>query len=143
MAPLDREVVMAKLRAVSEYLAHLEAVVDEDLDAYRADYFRQRGIEKTLINAVQASVDVNNYILAKGFKRVPIDQRDSFLKLGEVGVLPAELARAMAPAAGLRNRLVHEYEDLDDEKVLEGIKAAKEQFPSYVAHVREFLDRSC
>ena len=37
----------------------------------------------------------------------------SFTRLAELGVLDAEFARRIARAAGLRNRLVHEYEDID------------------------------
>ncbi|MEK7668441.1 MAG: HepT-like ribonuclease domain-containing protein, partial [Gemmatimonadota bacterium] len=37
--------------------------------------------------------------------------------LGDAGVLEGGLATRLAPSAGLRNRLVHEYNGLDDRKV--------------------------
>ena len=62
-----------------------------------------------------------------------------FVKLGDLGVLPRELALALAPSAGLRNRLVHEYESLDDAKVLASIGALLAQYPSYVQAVESYL----
>jgi uncharacterized protein YutE (UPF0331/DUF86 family) len=49
--------------------------------------------------------------------------------MGDLGILSAELAQRLAPSAGLRNRLVHEYETLDDDRVLAAIDALLEQYP--------------
>ena len=44
-----------------------------------------------------------------GVAEVPNNYYGGFVKLGDLGVLPRELSRSLAPSAGLRNRLVHEY----------------------------------
>jgi uncharacterized protein YutE (UPF0331/DUF86 family) len=49
--------------------------------------------------------------------RKPRDYYESILRLGELGVLPAELARTLAPLAGFRNLLVHEYAGIDWDQV--------------------------
>ena len=59
-----------------------------------------------------------------------------------MGVLPPELAAALAPAAGLRNRLVHEYDDLDDAVVLAAVAEAGRLFPRYVAAVEAVVGRA-
>lgn len=53
-----------------------------------------------------------------------------------------ELARRIAACAGLRNRLVHEYDELDPEKVHEALATAVEDVPQYLDAVRSFLDAS-
>lgn len=50
-----------------------------------------------------------------------------------------ELATRLAPAAGLRNRLVHEYDEIDDGKVLEAVGEARRDFGRYVGSVMDFL----
>ncbi len=64
------------------------------------------------------------------------------MKLGELGILPRELALSLAPSAGLRNRLVHEYESLDDAKVLASIGALLAQYPQYVQAVESYLSKT-
>lgn len=62
--------------------------------------------------------------------------------MADLGVLPPELGRSLAPSAGLRNRLVHEYEALDDAKVLVPIGTLLELYPRYVQAVEAYLAKS-
>lgn len=59
----------------------------------------------------------------------------SFVTLGELGLVPTALAQALAPSAGLRNRLVDEYDRLDDGKVLAGIAHVIGLAPDYIKAV--------
>ena len=61
--------------------------------------------------------------------------------LGATGVIPADLAGRHAPAAGLRNRLVHQYDRLDDSLVLRAIQSAERDLGDYVAALERFLER--
>jgi len=54
-------------------------------------------------------------------------------------VIPAELAQRLAPAAGLRNRLVHEYDAIDDALVLRAVADVRREFGAYVGAVEGFL----
>jgi uncharacterized protein YutE (UPF0331/DUF86 family) len=64
------------------------------------------------------------------------------MKLGELGIVPRELAAAVAPSAGLRNRLVHEYDALDDGKVLAGVRTILALYPGYIQAIEAHLGRS-
>lgn len=55
---------------------------------------------------------------------VPDSYFESFLELGSLHVMDGHLARSLAPSAGLRNRLVHEYDDIDDAIVYDSVKQA-------------------
>ena len=50
------------------------------------------------------------------------------------GVIERKLARDLAPSA-LRNRLVHEYDRLNDAIILHAVSRALALFPNYVAAV--------
>lgn len=91
------------------------------LDEYRARVWERKGVERVLQEAIEAALDVNAHLIAELGHTVPDDYFGGFTKLGDLGVLPAELAHALAPAAGLRNRLVHEYDAIDDAKVLAAV----------------------
>jgi uncharacterized protein YutE (UPF0331/DUF86 family) len=139
MAAFDAEVVERKILLMRDYLKDLEKVKDFSLEEYQADIFRKRGIEKTIVNVVQCAVDINNYLLARLFTTAPSDNYDSFIKLGEKGVVPTDLAKKLAPSAGLRSRLIHEYAAIDDRIVHASMEDALEQFPEYVRHIKEYL----
>jgi uncharacterized protein YutE (UPF0331/DUF86 family) len=47
----------------------------------------------------------------------------------------------LAPAAGLRNRIVQEYDDLDDGIVLAAVSEARREFPTFIAAVERYLSK--
>lgn len=139
---LNPDVIEKKIAYLKDYLLDLEKVQNLSLEEYRDDIFRKRGIEKTLINVIQAAVDINNYILAKSKKIAAADNYDSFIKMGEVGILPGDFAEKIAPAAGLRSRLVHEYDRIDDTVAMAAVQDAIREFPRYIEIIKAFLKKN-
>lgn len=138
--PFDRDVVESKLAHIAGYVEDLRRLKDLSLEDYQSDVLRKRGIEKTLINLVQAATDINNYLLARVAEAASADNFGSFVELGEQDILPRDFAEKIAPAAGLRSRLVHEYQRIDDAVVRDCIPLAIEQFTAYSMHIRRYLD---
>ncbi len=66
----------------------------------------------------------------------------SFVELGRLGVLDPAFAQRLAPSAGLRNRLVHEYDEVDPVKLHEACRAATIDVPGYLRAVDAWLERS-
>lgn len=73
--------------------------------------------------SAQTCIDVANHVIASDGWRVPGDFRDAFTVLEENDVLDADLAERLRALTGLRNRLVHLYEDVDDARVYEALAA--------------------
>lgn len=139
MTRLDADLVRRKLAAITRKLDHLKAVERLSLGEYRADPFRVKGTEKLLQETVEAAVDANVHILRALGVPAAQDYYESFVSAGRQGVIPPELAARLAPSAGLRNRLVHEYEDVDDAIVLRAVAEARRSFADFVAAVERFL----
>ena len=72
--------------------------------------------------AVQCCIDIANRIISLEAAPKPQDSYASIVRLGELGVLPVEFARQMAPMAGFRNILAHEYLAIDWEIVYENLQ---------------------
>lgn len=53
--------------------------------------------------------------------------------------MPAAFASQIAACAGLRNRLVHEYDEIDP-RLHEGLPAAARDIPEYLRHVYRRLE---
>lgn len=120
-------------------LEQLGTIEGMTLDEYRRDPFRVKGTEKLLQETVEAAVDANLHLLRATGAPVAGDYYESFVALGRHGVIPAELAARLAPAAGLRNRLVHEYDVVDDAVVLESVRQARQSFREYATAVEAYL----
>jgi uncharacterized protein YutE (UPF0331/DUF86 family) len=98
-------------------------------------------VERLLERMIGRMIDVNYHLLTEGGQPPPSDYYASFLKLAELGVVAPELARRLAPCAGLRNRLVHEYENIDPRQVFESLQRARDDIVAYVRSVETYVDR--
>ena len=54
--------------------------------------------------------------------------------------MPINLANIMANSAGLRNRLAHEYDEIDAEKVFEAMESCLRDVPKYLKNIVKSLD---
>lgn len=114
---VDPERVRRLLTLLERYRGHLAALRDLDRDVYVDE---QAFAGRYLVQAAaQTCIDVANHVIASERWRVPMDYRDTFTVLEEHDVLTPELATRLRALAGLRNRLVHLYEDIDDRLVHE------------------------
>lgn len=87
--------------------------------------FRRKGVERLLQETVEAAVDANLHLLRALRRPAPGDYFESFLAAGRAGLIPPALAERLAPSAGLRNRLVHEHDEIDDAIVLQAVAEAR------------------
>ncbi len=142
MTPVDAAVVRRKLGRIIEALEGLRPLASLTLSQYRERYYERKAAERLLQEAIEAALDINAHLIAESGRAVPEDYYGGFLKLAELGLLRTELAGELAPAAGLRNRLVHEYNELDDAKVLAAISRILELFPRYVQAIEATLTKA-
>lgn len=139
MTPANAAVVRRKLARIGRNLQHLAPIAALALEAYRADYLRVKAVERLLQETVDAAVDVNLHLLRGAGHPLPGDYFATFGALASAGILDEALAGELAPATGLRDRIVHEYDALDDATVLAAVAEACRLFPAYVAAVERAL----
>jgi len=138
--PVDRTLVTRKMALILQDMPRLEAIGRLTRDDYLSNDINELAAERLLERIIGRMIDINYHLIMESSGVPPRDFFDSFLRLGDVGVLPREAARAMAPAAGLRNRLAHEYNEIDPVKVQEAVRAAVTQVPQYLEAVQRFVD---
>jgi uncharacterized protein YutE (UPF0331/DUF86 family) len=62
-----------------------------------------------------------------------------FRDFGDLAIIPEPLAQRIAPSAGLRNVLVHEYNDVDHRIVHAAIRTALSDYTAYVRAVGDYI----
>lgn len=137
---IDAELVTRKLVLIAEDLAALQEIGRQGLEAYLESPTSGLVAERRLERMIGRMIDVNYHLLTEGGQPPPRDYYQSFVDLGRLGVLDPPFARRIASCAGLRNRLVHEYDELDPAKVHEALGAAVVDVPEYLDGVRRFID---
>ena len=78
--------------------------------------------------------------LAEAGQAPPRDYYESFTQLAKLRILPPPFASQIAACTGLRNRLVHEYDEIDPRRVYEGLRAAVRDIPEYLRRIQEYLE---
>ena len=136
---VDPELVTRKLLLVAADLAELRPVAERGRDAYLGTRVEQAFVERYLERMIGRLIDVNYHVITGAGHAPPSDYHASFVRLGDLGVLDAAFAREIARAAGLRNRLVHEYEELDPAKVFAALTDALRDIPRYLDGVNRYL----
>jgi uncharacterized protein YutE (UPF0331/DUF86 family) len=139
MSNIDSEIVLVRLRLITKYYNTLEGFRSTNLDDFLSDFHKQLVVERLLQLMTQAAIDINEHILSKLSPGNSATNFEAFIELSKYGVITPELARQLAPSAGLRNRLVHEYDDIDPQQVFRAISFALQQYPLYVRQVNSYL----
>ncbi|HEX9579610.1 MAG TPA: DUF86 domain-containing protein [Gemmatimonadales bacterium] len=143
---LRPDFVERKLQLIAEDLLRLTGFRADSYEALTRDPIRLAAVERMLERIILRAIDVNEHIvsaLATGAeeKSTRLTYGDTFRRLADHGVCAPEFAERIARSAGLRNVLIHEYNDVDHRIVHGAIAVALEQYPEYVDAVRVFLER--
>lgn len=138
---IDPELVRRKLCLILSDLKALDPLVDLPLGEYVASELHKLASERLLERIAGRMIDVNFHVVTESGSPPPKDYYDSFLEMGRLGVLPDAFSRSIASAAGLRNRLVHEYDALDPVRVHGALATASREVPEYVRQVEAYLSR--
>jgi uncharacterized protein YutE (UPF0331/DUF86 family) len=137
---IDPELITRKLALIAEDLSSARELARRSLAEHLESSTSEVLAERFLERMIGRMIDVNYHLLTESGQPPPRDYFQSFVDLARLGVLDSEFARRLAACAGLRNRLVHEYDELDPEKVYEALGTAISDVPEYLDRVRAFLD---
>ena len=138
---IDRQLITRKMSLILEDLAAMTRLSQLSREQYLKDSINEALAERYLERAIGRMIDVNFHLVTESGHAPPKDYHESFMLLGTLGVMTADLAKEMAMAAGLRNRIVHEYDDIDPERVYEALPLAVRRIPLYLDHIQRFVEK--
>lgn len=139
---VDADLIRRKLSRLNMYLDRLRPIAEKSLKEYREDFYLKSTAERLIQLLVECASDINNHVVVESGKRPPEDYTSSFIRAAEVGLIDRELAERIKGAGGMRNIIVHEYMEIDDEKVHKILPLALKEFKEYLKQVAAFLDRT-
>lgn len=117
MSQLDLELLRRKLEQLKEYLSKLQEFSQMDEKLFLSDHHYYWLAEHYLQLSIESILDVCRHIVVALNLKTPEDSRTLFNLLADAEVVPLDYAQKNSNMSGFRNRLVHEYSDIDRKKV--------------------------
>lgn len=125
-------VIRRKLTNLTQYIKELEPLTSYTIKDYSGNYFIKRTGERLVQLIVESMVDVNSMIIAEEKQPPPKDYYVSFEIMNKLGYIPQQFAEELAPCTGMRNRIVHEYDKIEDDIVFSNIPKLLQMATEYI-----------
>ncbi|OHA12760.1 MAG: hypothetical protein A3G49_00810 [Candidatus Sungbacteria bacterium RIFCSPLOWO2_12_FULL_41_11] len=140
---LNKEFIQRKLFLNQKDLEYLKEFEGLSIDEIARDPGKHAAVERYLERLISRAIDINQHIIAEKIDITvgTLTYRDTFLKLADAGAYPKEFAEKIAPSAGLRNALVHEYNNIDPEMLRKSIGEAIQEYNDYARYIIAFLEK--
>ena len=137
----DKSVIMIRLAKLDEYVSRLKRFENIELKDYLNDYDLQAIVERNLQLAIQVCIDIANYIIARRKLTFPVEQENIFILLGREGIIPKKLAERMKGMVNFRNILVHDYTEIDADRVYKALRQGMKDFNDFAEVTVRFLEK--
>ena len=138
---VDKTLVLRKLAELDQYLSQVKEYAGISIEQYESSWKTQRIIERTLQMMIETCVDIAGHIISDRAFRTPTSYSDTFKILHENGALPVELFAKMEKMAKFRNIVVHHYDSIDAEIVVEILKRDLDDFAGFQAAIISLLEQ--
>ena len=136
------EVVQRRLLRLDSVIVDLEQLATSGRADIRRNHRDMLAVERLLQVGAEILFDIGNHILSTRFGISPGDYGEILRQLAAQGVLSTELHGRLQGLAGFRNILVHDYLDLDAERVLDAFERAPADFSAFAREIRRWLKGS-
>lgn len=138
---VDSVRVREKLAYVKEQVEDLKLLQSQtDAETFSGDQWLVRGVRYSLQTAIEAMIDVAYHVSAKAFSHGPKNARDALRTLGQHGVLSKDDVKTYSDMVGFRNRVVHGYETITDERLYKIMSEELDDFERFIKSIVSFMD---
>jgi len=140
---IDIHFIRRKIKLIQEDLSELDGLAHYSFDEISKDHIKYLAVERLLEKIIIRAIDINHHMIAelgRGDERVR-GYEDTFYILSQLGIYGEEFAKQIAPSAGLRNRLVHEYNNTRQDIIYKSVSDAVTQYVKYCDSILKFIEK--
>lgn len=139
-APLNKEVLQARLSYIEESLKSLERFKSTSYEQFHSNPDNFRIAFYDLRRALEAVMDIGSHILS----RIPGARATSYNEisqlLGKHKIVPIDFAdNRLGKMAGYRNRMVHFYAEISEKELYGIIQQDLDDFNVFCKYIAELL----
>ncbi|MGK7921434.1 MAG: DUF86 domain-containing protein [Trichodesmium sp.] len=137
---MEPEVINKRIELLMKYIERLQSFESVSLDEYLNNFDLQLIAERLIQLIVEVASDINSYLLVQIYHKTPESYFESFIEAGKQGIITQELAAELSQSAGMRNRLVHQYQKINHHLVFAAIPIILEKFPIFIRQIITYLN---
>jgi uncharacterized protein YutE (UPF0331/DUF86 family) len=138
---VDEDVFIDKLQYVNRYTDDLERMRGMSKEQYMEDMVTQRAVERTLMNLIQACIDLAQHVRSSEDLSPSGTAKQEVEALGNADVISQETQTRLEEAVGFRNVLAHRYGDVDHEIVYETLHDDLHWFKRFQQEVAQWFQQ--
>lgn len=137
---VDKKLIYRKINLIAKDLQKLKPISLLSQKEYFEKIEYEILTERYLERIITRMIDINYHLIVETNNPPPKDYFSSFVEIGKLKILPYAFSQKLAQYAGLRNRLVHEYNELDENKIYRALKKSIKDIPKYLKHIESFIE---
>jgi uncharacterized protein YutE (UPF0331/DUF86 family) len=131
-------IINERLNEIDENVAFLEEMKNTSFDNFSKDKKIHKLARYCLQLAIQSILDICHHIIVDNNWTKPETHSEAIAILAQRGIFPHDFAERIAPLAGLRNLLIHEYLKIDL-KLLYGHLQHLQDFREFQKYIIAYL----
>lgn len=141
MSPVNKQTVQDKLLRLRESVRVLDELKNESKETFLKDSKINGAVMFNLIISIEIIIDIGNHILSEIFQKPAGTYKDVIIFLGETKIIPEEFAEENKNVADFRNKLIHDYDRIELEKVFEYLQKAPDVLNEFAKYFINFLEK--
>lgn len=141
---INETFVRRKIALIQDEFSNLEKLSKYSFDEIVSDFIKQAALERILEKIIMRAIDINQHIIAELSNKdtiAPKDYKETFLRLVNFKIYPADFAEQIGKSVGARNVLVHDYDKVDYSIIYSSVKDCLKDYHQYCQYILDFLEK--
>lgn len=131
-------------KRIARYVSKIQLIEEriEDIGSWECDFTTDKRSRLAVYKAMQEIVEASMDVLAmrlKDSEKLPMDDYTNIDRAYKSEIIDERIKYALEEANGLRNRLVHGYDGINETVALESMKSLFPLFEAYIERMRQWL----
>lgn len=135
---VDRDTVIEKIKALKKHVKRLEEIGRYPVAIFVENADLQQLAAFNLQIAIQNCIDIGSHLYAEFDVGAPSNYREVFYELADKKIISKAMLEKMIQMIGLRNRIVHDYEDTSQAIMHSILKKDLKDFKLFIKQVVKF-----
>lgn len=141
MTTIDKKFIKRKFEALQDYIDKLKEFRAINPQNYVADYRHHALAEHYLQLCIEIVLDVARHLVISLNLKTPEESHGLLPALEKAHILSADFVKRNLKMPGFRNRLVHEYEDIDHAKTFAYLQEHLQDFGEFMKQISGYVSK--
>ena len=132
--PINKELIRLEIEKLNQHIKRIEAmdIVESDVEN---DQDVQDLLSFRIQQMVEKCIDIGSHIIANETFETAETARTIFEVLSKQGIISSETAEHLGQAVGMRNIIVHQYDEVDVEKLYKAYEVGINDVKDFVKSI--------